>query len=56
MKKEIITQLRKNFEESAYEENGVEYWLTRELQELLGYSDWRNFGGVINKAKEYKKK
>ncbi len=51
MEKEIITKLHKNFEDAAYEHNGVEYWLARELQELLGYSQWRNFEQVIEKAK-----
>lgn len=32
-------------------ENGIEYWLARDLQYLLGYSEWRNFQGVITKAK-----
>jgi DNA-damage-inducible protein D len=32
-------------------ENGVEYWLARDLQQLLGYSEWRNFLNVITKAK-----
>jgi DNA-damage-inducible protein D len=35
-----------------YEQDGVEYWLARELQELLGYSEWRNFLNSVNKAKE----
>jgi DNA-damage-inducible protein D len=52
MKKEMIKQLHKNFEEAAYEEDGLEYWLARELQQLLGYTDWRNFLNAVNKAKE----
>ncbi len=32
-------------------ENGVEYWLARDLQYLLGYSEWRNFLNVVSKAK-----
>ena len=47
-----ITKLNKTFEEYAYEQDGIEYWLARELQELLGYADWRNFLNAINKAKE----
>jgi len=35
----------------AYEETGVEYWLARDLQELLEYTKWRNFEKVIEKAK-----
>jgi len=52
MEKAIITKLNKSFEESAYEQDGIEYWLARELQELLGYADWRNFLNAVNKAKE----
>jgi DNA-damage-inducible protein D len=52
MEKATIVKLNKSFEESAYEQDGVEYWLARELQELLGYSDWRNFFNVVDKAKE----
>ena len=47
-----ISKLNKSFEESAYEQDGVEYWLARELQELLGYSDWRNFLNAVERAKE----
>lgn len=52
MEKEIIRKLNKSFEETAYEQDGIEYWLARELQELLGYSDWRNFLNTIDKAKQ----
>jgi DNA-damage-inducible protein D len=52
MEKELIIKLNKSFEESAYEQEGIEYWLARELQELLGYSDWRNFLNAVEKAKE----
>jgi DNA-damage-inducible protein D len=52
VEKETIIKLNKSFEESAYEEDGIEYWLARELQILLGYSDWRNFINVVEKAKE----
>ena len=52
MEKTTITRLNKSFEESAYEQDGIEYWLARELQEFLGYADWRNFLNAVNKAKE----
>lgn len=32
-------------------ENGVEFWLARDLQHLLGYTKWDNFLNVISKAK-----
>jgi DNA-damage-inducible protein D len=52
MEKGTITKLNQSFEEYAYEQDGVEYWLARELQELLGYADWRNFLNAVDKAKE----
>ena len=51
MQKELITRLHKNFEECAHENSGVEFWYARELQELLGYDEWRNFEQVIQRAK-----
>ncbi len=52
MKTEPITTLTDNFElHSQQTENGVEYWLARDLQHLLGYDQWRNFARVISKAK-----
>ena len=52
MKNELIHTLTESFEGHAQEtENGVEYWLARDLQHLLGYGKWDNFQGVISKAK-----
>ncbi len=51
MKKEIIVQLNKTFEESAYTQNGVEYWMARDMQKLLDYTEWRNFLLVVDKGK-----
>jgi DNA-damage-inducible protein D len=51
MKKEIIAKLKKSFEESAHVEQDVEFWMGRDIQELLEYSEWRNFLNVIDKAK-----
>jgi len=51
MKTELIVQLNKTFEESAYIENGVEYWMARDIQRLLDYTQWRNFQQVVDKAK-----
>ncbi len=53
MEKEIIVKLHKNFEQSVYrdEETGLEFWLARDLQNLLDYDEWRNFLKVIDKAK-----
>lgn len=52
MDKLVITKLHKSFEDYMHtDDNGTEYWLARELQELLGYTQWRNFEQVISKAK-----
>ena len=34
-----------------FDENGNEFWLARDLQYILNYSEWRNFLKVIEKAK-----
>ncbi len=52
MKKELINTLHTRFEESACNEDGVEYWTARDLQVLLKYSKWDNFAKVIQKAKD----
>lgn len=51
MEKDTIKRLNNKFEEYSYEQDGTEYWLARELQELLEYTQWRNFENVISKAK-----
>ncbi|MES2217288.1 MAG: DNA damage-inducible protein D [Pseudomonadota bacterium] len=52
MEKEIITQLHNGFEGAAKREDEVEFWYARDLQELLGYEQFRNFLKVVDKAKE----
>ncbi len=52
MKKELISALTKNFESRSNKTSeDVEFWIARDLQQLLGYSKWDNFFEVINKAK-----
>ena len=51
METQMIARLHRNFEEAAYQQDEVEYWLARDLQVLLGYDEWRNFMKVIDKAK-----
>lgn len=51
MKKEIITEYYNEFEGAAQEIDGVECWSARTLSILLGYTQWRNFINVIDKAK-----
>jgi DNA-damage-inducible protein D len=52
MKKEQIRQLFEQFENACYEYKGIECWSARELQAILGYSQWKNFLNVIDKAKK----
>lgn len=33
------------------DDDGNEYWFARDLQEVLEYSEWRNFSKIIEKAK-----
>jgi DNA-damage-inducible protein D len=53
METNLVIQLTSTFEGHAQQtENGVEYWLARDLQQLLGYAEWRNFHQTaISKAK-----
>ncbi|MFM8477889.1 MAG: DNA damage-inducible protein D [Planctomycetaceae bacterium] len=44
MKTEIVRRMTDDFEAHAQQtETGIEYWLARDLQHLLGYDEWRNF-------------
>lgn len=52
MKSELIHSLTDNFEaHSKKTEQGVDFWLARDIQQLLSYKEWRNFIAVITKAK-----
>ena len=52
MEAQQIQTLTSSFEDQAqYTEQGVEFWLARDLQHLLGYGKWDNFLSVISKAK-----
>lgn len=52
MKKEYIAELFKKFEDACYDYEGIECWSARDLQDILGYSQWRNFKNVIDKAQK----
>ena len=52
MKPALIRRLHKNFEDYVQVQEGIEFWFARDLQNLLGYTEWRNFNKVIEKAKE----
>lgn len=32
-------------------DDGIEFWYGRELQQVLEYTEWRNFSKVVDKAK-----
>jgi DNA-damage-inducible protein D len=50
--RQIILQLTETFEGHAQQtDSGVEYWLARDLQVLLGYAKWENFQNVLTRAK-----
>ncbi len=52
MENDLIYTMTATFEGHAQTtENGVEFWLARDLQRLLGYTKWDNFLNVISKAK-----
>jgi DNA-damage-inducible protein D len=52
MKTDVVQKLTDTFEGHAQQtDGGVEYWLGRDLQHLLGYTKWDNFLNVISKAK-----
>ena len=52
MNTEIVQTLTSTFEAHAQQTgDGVEYWLARDLQQLLGYTQWRNFLNTVSKAK-----
>lgn len=51
MKIEEIQELFIKFESLVNEYDGIECWSARELSNLLGYAQWRNFENIIEKAK-----
>ena len=51
MKTDLIRALTQDFQAAAHRVDDVECWFARELQELLGYSEWRNFIQVVDKAR-----
>ena len=52
MKKEEILALFKSYEEAVCKIDETECWSARSLHSLFGYTQWRNFSNVIDKAKE----
>jgi len=52
MDKAVVVRLHASFEDMVrkHPETGTEFWCARDLQVLLGYTEWRNFLKVIDKA------
>jgi len=56
MAKEVSKNRESLFEQiKRTDENGNEYWMARQFAKALGYTDFRNFIGVIEKAWEASK-
>lgn len=52
METKHIQTLTRTFESYAQRtDDGVEYWIARDVQHLLGYTQWRNFLNTVAKAK-----
>lgn len=48
---QALDSIHKALEEvKSISKNGGEYWMGRDIQEILGYSTWDNFQHVINRA------
>ncbi len=54
MDKIRIVVIKRKFDENIHYIDGteIEYWLARELMELLGYERWENFENAITRAME----
>ncbi len=52
MKRETVVKLFTDFEQlrKVEQESGIEFWLARELQSVLGYDKWENFAKTIERA------
>ena len=49
--KNLVPMVNKSFEDfKKVNEFGAEYWSAREIQSLLGYTQWRRFEGAIKRA------
>ncbi len=47
----IINVTEENLESIKHiDENDIEYWVARELMQVLGYSSWDKFKNIIKKA------
>lgn len=52
MDKDTIQKLKLTFDDILHiSEDGMEFWYARELQTVLGYTQWRRFNETIERAK-----
>jgi DNA-damage-inducible protein D len=53
MNQNSIKELKTQFDKilNVMDDSKVEFWYARDLMATLGYDEWRNFSGVIEKAK-----
>ncbi len=52
MKSDVIKTLTNNFEANSYTtEEGIEFWMARDVLYVLKYLEWDNFQSVISKTK-----
>ncbi len=54
MNKDKIIYFTDSFSKIAqkYPNESTEFWYARDIQKILGYTEWRNFTKIIEKAKE----
>ena len=54
MNTDKIMQLKSSFDviTQAIDNSDIEFWYARDLMDKLGYTEWRNFLNVIEKAKQ----
>ena len=48
--KDTIKLLKEQFDSIINVKEDVEFWYARDLQKILGYTEWRNFEDVMSKA------
>jgi DNA-damage-inducible protein D len=51
MTKQLIPHHTSPFDSIKQVENGHEYWSARNLQTLMGYTEWRKFAEAIDRAR-----
>ena len=52
MDKNEIARHANELDALSHEEDGVEYWLARDIMEHMGYSKWENFAKAVQRAKD----